>query len=473
MSFDINKENPPHTNIKLSLAIDVQPIKYIQSRDPEYIKYLYHGSEKSPIIRINNTSYINHSLYIWKGKIHPIQWLDYDGELIIECLTSSGNTKCFICFLLKQDSTVKPTEIDKLWKASGESIITKLGNESTAIYYKNGIDTVIVFTDTIPINEDLRTSLPYPRCYLFPNYIENYRIINNNVPTTDTTTTSKIKEGFDMIGIDQYNQFFQETLSGDLANGASIADGSETFNIAKLNDAGLYLDCAPTSQSTEQLKAITIPLDEQGNVNLSSALQLSATMTALIILTITGFLFMSIPTMYKSTVIKLIEMTTVPDKATRLKTVNYFIFIIWFIFALALLMDGFSNGNIYEGYAGLVSFFIVLVSTIILIYKQKYPEYSFPLVYNWNVADVGLWFKEIYTYYTDYSAGINTAFGAYLVLIVLVFILPILVSSKKILPTTDTQTRVFGVVFGFGIAYSFIFAFFSHYLLLKYSVVAS
>lgn len=449
MSFNIDKETNPQQQLNIIIKLPINEIRDIVIKNKEYIKYLFYGNQREPTIIINKTQYITNNLYIWKGKIHNIPNIQYDGELIIE--TINGNQKTFLCFLLKQSYTITtPTIIDKLWNNVNqesflfdlEKLLQTTNIEQSAIYYKDGINTIIISIIPIYINTNLKTHSPYPKCFIIPNFSNDYNMIkykyiksqsqlqNNNIQTIQENITSYI-EGF-----------------------------NNTIIETELTEKGLYLDCAPTSQSTNTLNAITIPLDVNGNVNLSNSLLFSSIMNSLILFIIIAFVVLSLPSFYKFTIVDVINKINVPDKATRLKTVSYFIVFAILILSLSLIIDGIIIGrNIYQAYAGVLIGLMLCIGIIRIWFLQNNKDYSFQQIYNWNPIDIFVWLNEIHNYYIEHSNGIGFNYILFSFLISLLLLGPIL-SQKNFLPSTDTFLHSVTVILGYGLSYNIIMAFF-------------
>lgn len=461
MSFDnINEITNNTLNVKIDLS--QKEITNIQTRNPQFINYSFFGNNKTPTVIINNTHYVSHNLFIWKGRIHNIPSIDYDAECIIE--TIYNNQKCFVCFLLKSamfssNADAHITSIDKLWNITDNTSaipttsaipITmeiptttlldlnqneELNGENLAIYYKNGIHTVIINLKPIIVKSDLKTTAPYPKCFLMEAFNKNYEIIQIN----PINAKGDVIENFDLVGLNG-------NVSADLAG----------INLVELTEQGLYLDCSPTSQSTATLDTLTVPLDKQGNINLSKSLFFTSIMNCLIIVMIFMAALWTMPSFYKYCIVSIIEQNSIPDKSTRLKTVSYFMFIILLIFAVALILDGLSGHNVYEFYAGFIALAFVLFSCIVLFIFRNSPGYSFQKVYNWNPIDIWDWLSESYSFFKDNSHGVLSVFFGIIIVFGIALTIPILMRPEKILPDTDTQIHALTVVVGFLLPYSII-----------------
>jgi hypothetical protein len=492
------KKEPSLQQPIIKINLPPKEISDIIVKTPEYIKYSFYGNQREPNITINKTQYIINNLYIWKGKIHNITGVYYDGELIIE--TSNGNQKTFLCFLLKHSYTVtEPTIIDKLWSSETpvlfdlEKELSKI--EKDAIYYKNGINTIIVPLTPIYINSVLKTQLPYPKCFIFTNFSNDYTIVKYKFETITSQTIQTIQdsnasyiEGFEKFKNDKFNEdinkfsdsvtkMFTPTTNTTISSKV-IKKNTETDTLAfdpsiiatSLQEKGLYLDCAPTSQSTKTLPSITLPLDINGNVNLSNSLLYSSIMNSLILFMIIIFVCLSLPNIYKFTIVDVINRINVPDKATRLTTVSYFIVLIIGIMMIALVVDGLNNGNVYEAYGGLL-IGIMLFSGLFRLYLLKNSkDYSFQQVYNWSFSDFPVWLNEIYYYFMDNSNTIGTIYLIICIIAIVPFLIPSLVIPDTFIPSNDKFIHVLSVILGFAFSYNIILAPFLYLLYDAYSI---
>jgi hypothetical protein len=433
MSFNINKEKYPQNTPNIIINIPNTEIRDIVLKTPEYIKYSFYGNQKTPNITINKTQYITNNLYIWKGKIHNIPNIQYDAELIIE--TINGKQKTFLCLLLKHSYTViNPTFIDNLWNNTDEKPVLidlekNLTTNNEAIFYKDGINTIIIPIKPIFINTNIKSNIPNPKCFIIPNFSNDYIIVNFSTKTQNNIQT------------------IQENVNSYI----------ETFTPAELTEQGLYLDCEPTSQSTNTLPAITIPLDANGNVNLSNSLLYTSIMNSLILFIIIIFIFLSLPTFYKFSVIDVINRINVPDKSTRLSTVCYFIFTAILILVISLVADGLTNSNIYQAYSGLLFGLMLIVGSIRLYFLRNNKDYNFQQIYNYNPIDLFIWLNEVYYYMLDHSSSIGMIYVLCNIIVILPFSLSALLSTNFI-PSGDNITHVLSVIFGFGFAYNIIIA---------------
>jgi hypothetical protein len=426
--------------------------------DNEYIKYSTYDGKTS--IVINGTNFYDNSFYIWKGKIHDLSRMHYDAEFIIECV--NGNQKVFVCFPLKHQYGLSNTFIDNLWNQRDTiaDIGSLLGHSSNSIYFKDGINTVIVYLKPINISTNLKSRLPNPKCFIVPRFSHNFSVIKMEVINKSETaknTPKTLQESFFSYfdGVES----FENLISID-ANGNITGISSEFTGISQVDLAsnGLFLDCAPTSQSTETLPALTIPLDKNGNINLSNSLMFSSIMNSLILFILISFVFMTLPTVYKYTIVDVIAKFNVPDKATRLTTVSYFICTVIFIFSVSLICDGMIHSNMYEAYTGIFIGLMLAVGIGRTYFLKNNKDYSFPIVYNWSPQDLFVLLKDAYDFSVDNSGTVGLIYFVLTFILILCFLVPALVSSKVFIPSADTKTHVVAVILGMGFSFNLILA---------------
>jgi hypothetical protein len=168
-----------------------------------YIKipYMCPGGTVNPnATYVDNLSIKNYkttNLYIF-NKSHIINDISYDAELVIELTpTTNPGDILYLCFLLKcyRDSKKPRNDIDNLINKSDDrtknytsttcNIQPFIDKNQKKIVYKNGINTIIIFTKPIDIKEhDFSTYSAIP-VDLFPLF-----------PSDDYIIILPVKEGF-------------------------------------------------------------------------------------------------------------------------------------------------------------------------------------------------------------------------------------------------------------------------------------
>jgi hypothetical protein len=131
--------------------------------------------------------YKSSKLFVYK-KTHLIDDLDFHGEIVIENIpiTNNNNDKIYICIPLKTNASIKSTGIDKMIKMADRinrkkikmniNLNDKINKKNPYFYYENGRDKVVVLNTAIEVNTSFEN---FKTCDLFPNYDENYLILQN------------------------------------------------------------------------------------------------------------------------------------------------------------------------------------------------------------------------------------------------------------------------------------------------------
>ena len=131
--------------------------------------------------------YKSSKLFVYK-KTHLIDDLDFHGEIVIENIpiTNNNNDKIYICIPLKTNASIKSTGIDKMIKMADRinrkkikmniNLNDKINKKNPYFYYENGSNKIVVLNTAIEVNTSFEN---FKTCDLFPNYDENYLILQN------------------------------------------------------------------------------------------------------------------------------------------------------------------------------------------------------------------------------------------------------------------------------------------------------
>ena len=146
-------------------------------------------------------------------KSHPLSSdVQYDGELVIECtpITNSYN-KLFVCFLLQNTLYLNSTasDIDKVIADANNNYTRyttmnfNLGQyvapTQPVIVYTSGVDTVLIFTQPIQIqNVDFSTfsTIGNDVMALYPTDMMSYSVVSMAPSSDNTTIRDSFTEGF-------------------------------------------------------------------------------------------------------------------------------------------------------------------------------------------------------------------------------------------------------------------------------------
>ena len=131
--------------------------------------------------------YKSSKLFVYK-KTHFIDDLDFDGEIVIENIpiTNNNNDKIYICIPLKTNTRIQSSDIDKMIAMADVinpeeismdiNLNEKMNKKNPYFYYENGSNKIVVLNTAIEVNTSFEN---FKTCDLFPNYDENYLILQN------------------------------------------------------------------------------------------------------------------------------------------------------------------------------------------------------------------------------------------------------------------------------------------------------
>jgi hypothetical protein len=129
--------------------------------------------------------YRSNKLFIYK-KSHNIQNLEYDGELIIENIsTHNENDVLYVCFPLKTNFN-KKNSIDKVIQMSEKiqpknikmdiTVNSLFDDNQKYVFYNDGNKKIIIFTNPIEVSSKFDK---YAICDKFSLYVDDYAILQN------------------------------------------------------------------------------------------------------------------------------------------------------------------------------------------------------------------------------------------------------------------------------------------------------
>ena len=146
------------------------------------------------ITSTSTTKYKCKNLYIFKATHNVLTNDSYDGELVIELepVTTNSNT-LYLCFLLKniRFSNDNPSPLDKIIQIANTppanyttmnfTYQSMFDNNQKKIIYSSGVDTVVIYTTPIPIQEidfSVFSQIPTSLFAIYPTG-SAYNILNN------------------------------------------------------------------------------------------------------------------------------------------------------------------------------------------------------------------------------------------------------------------------------------------------------
>jgi len=320
-----------------------------------YIKIAY--SQQPNVINIDyadyESGYVTKNIYISK-KVHTIDSMDFEGELLIEHVSNTNGFKpLYVCIPLKTNKKIKQTVLDNIISQK-ESIIELELNDilgksdtKTILYDSPGYLTeqsVILFTEPIEVKSSFDS---FQMVDVVKNYDESYKIIiasHQNLDTT-TPTPSSLKEGFE----------------------------SET------STSTAYCQPIEEAESDIQNQAnLEIPL--KGKYSLQDAeyeyIKVVVSFTSYFLMMILGYL--GAPSMYRYLIIDLVNenpnLKTCMARAGRLYSIDIYICAIMIMFIYALMSSGVSTNSKGQTTTALLVFILFVVSMLRIYFFKISPD---------------------------------------------------------------------------------------------------
>lgn len=350
MEFDLTRkisDNTINYNYDTTMFYNNQFEKTLNNGG--YIKIPYSSKSNTPNISSDlfESKYITTNLYITYF-IHDIKGVNANGELIIEhkSITNNDDKPLYSCFLLRTNDSddQKKTDIDKL--ISGESDVELNLNQyissSTAIYYKNKEQKVIMFSKPIEISSNLDEYAP-PK-FLLP--FKEYTLVNVK-PNLGNI------EGF---------------------------EASEQYV-----DVATY--CQPIDEEDPTIGTSTdvlIPADGKVSINKATTTQISTALNFFGFFLLVVFVVLVVPTVHQYFIISLVldnkynETPFTGQKLlNRLSAIDIFLSIILFGFSFSLINNGIVNNTPMNTVIGFYVFIFFIFSFITLQYNRMFDKEKF------------------------------------------------------------------------------------------------
>lgn len=391
-----------------------------------YIKIPYicpGGTVNSNATYVDNLSIKNYkttNLYIF-NKSHIVTDISYDAELVIELTpTTNPGDVLYLCFLLKchRDSKKPKNDIDNLIKKSNDStknyasttcnIQPFIDKNQKKIVYKNGINTIIIFTKTIGIKEhDFSTYSTVP-VELFPVF-----------PSDDYIIILPVKEGF------------QE----------GFKEGAEKGKTA-------ITVCTPinTGSSQENDNAILYTNTDAGETVESRSIFIGIFVT-MVICVVSIFVF---PQIYFW-----IMMNPKMDSNERIIYNGVFVILLG-ILSFALMLNGKKHDPKKQILAGaIVFFFLVLSIGGVQIYGESLKKLEMSLssfIFDTGISRIIQKWTKIWKYVSVLTLLL------FMVLMLIVFLVVKKRKSKELKNKPKSYIdNLSRLILGFGVSYGFVF----------------
>jgi len=206
---------------------------------------------------VDTKKYKCKNLYIFKASHKITMDSSFDGELVIEMVpTVNTSDKLFLCLPLinTRYSTQPQNDIDKLLNISVKpptsyttmdfTLQNLIEPKQKKVVYKSGIDTVVVFTTPIPIQE-----IDFTKYNNIPDDLFSIYPVNDNYKIIPTTVVEGFSEGVEgvadnstQVSADVNNLFAKNLIS------CTLVDDND--NMVNENVATYLVDGANKSQNS-------------------------------------------------------------------------------------------------------------------------------------------------------------------------------------------------------------------------------
>lgn len=327
-----------------------------------YIKFLY--SYPTPHInmffsKINPNAWITTNAYVM-GLLHNnITGLTDDptsivGELVIEHkpMTNDNGKKIYTCFLIgpnaDSSATLPKNDIDNIinWPPASSpsgsvpaSITTNLSQsipkQNNYIYYTDPTTNNIVIIFLTPILVKTENA----------NTINGY---SNEVPTGDNNKP--------LFSINAPNKY----TSGE--------------NPVNEDNSDIYIDCQPTGVSDTEIQTYSLPINSEMANNKGQLDFMKTTVNFFVFVILIGLVYFAMPALYKGVVIDIVQKDSAfsgnKDKLTRIRSIDYFISLVFIINIFICFFKGFSSDQTELLTAGLFLFVIYILSFVLIQNKK-------------------------------------------------------------------------------------------------------
>jgi len=341
MEFKITKENTiPNViyyNYKKAIFYKNQYEKNLKNGG--YIKMPYASKEPNIRSTILDTGYIANQLSIGK-KIHKIENVDFDGELIIKHVPLTNTEKpLYICFLLKTVHNIN-TPIDDIiaGKKDNELNLNYLIDSSMAIHY----DQCIIFTTPILVKTAFDEFEPVN---IINAYSDNYHIlyVEPNLGTDSSIIEGATSGTMDTKAIAAYCSPIDE-------NDPSIGENANTL--------------------------LAIGGDESRLKNEATVSSINMSMNFVVFYALAIFTTFAVPIMYANGILYLvlwnIHLKTPQEKLNRLYMVDIFLSLFLFGLSFSFMNVGIVSTNSYYTLLGFYIFIFFIASFIRIQYDRTF-----------------------------------------------------------------------------------------------------
>ena len=285
-----------------------------------YIKLPYpsHSNKPNLVSSVFPDHYITTHLYILK-KSHAIRGVDYDGELVIEHISTTNNNKRLYAYLpLKTSpaSSFPATKIDDILIANRDSVNIELNDFfmmeqiKEAILYDTQETKTLLFTQPILVKSSFDSISTID---LSPSYSSYYSVLS-------------VKP---LLGINNISEGFKEGIDKDVVAAAYCQPIDETDpNIGENAD-------------------VIIPLNSKLSVNDATNTSLKTVMNFFAFFVLILAAVTVVPIVYNMFIVELVldnrELKLPQEKLNRLCSIDIYVSVILFGFAFSFINYGIAN----------------------------------------------------------------------------------------------------------------------------------
>jgi hypothetical protein len=310
------------------------------------------------------------------------------GELIFETTNiiggtkKSGNTKLFLCFLIKNaggGNGEKPGPGTDDLKGTGTGSIAKLfnniisGGGGNIVYGNSGKGTTTISPSadgTIPKQTE---------CIIYLDRVKNATVVVYLNPISISVADEvSFVFGLNYIGsspiVNNYPLEPTDVLTAG-TTGKGIVDMSS--NPFYSENSQIYIDCNPTGASESSITTYNLPInsDLMSDIQNSSFAKLCSNFALFGIMLLAAYI--GVPKLYNLAVCEKME-------GDNIMYAKSFIIFFLLIVSLSLFANGNQNGNIIEMMAGFFIIFLTIVTYILISNEELAANRSFS---NFNMID--------------------------------------------------------------------------------------
>lgn len=322
VEFDLTKNKHTTENINYNYYSTTfyknQYEKTIQNGGYIKLPYPSHSNRPNLVSSVFPDHYVTTHLYILK-KSHSIRGVSYDGELVIEHISTTNNNKRLYAYIpLKTSKQIPANKIDDLIAATYDSVVVEFDDFfmmeqiKEAILYDTQQTKTLIFTQPILVKTAFDSINSIELC---PSYSSQYSVLS--VKPLLGINISNVAEGF------------KEGIDKDVVAAAYCQPIDETDpNIGENAD-------------------VIIPLNSKLSVNDATNNSLRTIMNFFAFFVLILAAVTVVPIMYNMFIVELVldnkELLLPQEKLNRLCSIDIYISIILFGLAFSFIHYGIAN----------------------------------------------------------------------------------------------------------------------------------